>query len=163
MRMRGHAEHDDMRYVPKELVDEWSRKDPIVRYERFLLGRGMTQADLDAVTSAIDRTLDDEVATAEESPFPDASDGLDGVYVGAAIGAALMGMRPIAEMQFIDFISCAFDILVNYAAKSRYRWGQGVGIVVRGPAGGKVHGGPFHSQNPEGYFLNVPGLKIVAP
>jgi 2-oxoisovalerate dehydrogenase E1 component beta subunit len=83
--------------------------------------------------------------------------------VGAAIGASLMGMRPIAEMQFIDFISCAFDIIVNYAAKTRYRWGAGVPIVIRGPAGGGVHGGPFHSQNPESYFMNVPGLKIVAP
>jgi len=83
--------------------------------------------------------------------------------VGAAIGAALMGLRPIAEMQFIDFISCAFDMIVNYAAKSRYRWGAGVPMVVRGPSGGGVHGGPFHSQNPEAYFMNVPGLKIVAP
>ena len=87
----------------------------------------------------------------------------ESAIVGAAVGAALMGMRPIAEMQFIDFISCAFDVLVNYAAKSRYRWGGGVGIVVRGPSGGGVHGGPFHSQNPEAYFMNVPGLKIVAP
>jgi 2-oxoisovalerate dehydrogenase E1 component beta subunit len=83
--------------------------------------------------------------------------------VGAAVGAALMGLRPVAEMQFIDFISCAFDMIVNYAAKSRYRWGAGVPLVIRGPAGGNVHGGPFHSQNPEGYFLNVPGLKIVSP
>jgi 2-oxoisovalerate dehydrogenase E1 component beta subunit len=87
----------------------------------------------------------------------------EAAIVGASIGAALMGMRPIAEMQFIDFISCAFDMLVNYAAKSRYRWGGGVPMVVRGPCGGGVHGGPFHSQNPEAYFLNVPGLKIVAP
>jgi 2-oxoisovalerate dehydrogenase E1 component beta subunit len=83
--------------------------------------------------------------------------------VGAAVGAALFGMRPIAEMQFIDFISCTFDMLVNYAAKTRYRWGASVPIVVRGPCGGGVHGGPFHSQNPEAYFMNVPGLKIVAP
>jgi pyruvate/2-oxoglutarate/acetoin dehydrogenase E1 component len=83
--------------------------------------------------------------------------------VGAAIGASLFGMRPIAEMQFIDFISCTFDMLVNYAAKTRYRWGASVPIVVRGPCGGGVHGGPFHSQNPEAYFMNVPGLKIVAP
>jgi 2-oxoisovalerate dehydrogenase E1 component beta subunit len=83
--------------------------------------------------------------------------------VGAAIGAALMGMRPVAEMQFIDFVSCAFDMLVNYAAKTRYRWGASVPLVVRGPCGGGVHGGPFHSQNPEAYFMNVPGLKIVAP
>jgi pyruvate/2-oxoglutarate/acetoin dehydrogenase E1 component len=87
----------------------------------------------------------------------------ESAIVGAAIGASLMGLRPVAEMQFIDFISCAFDIIVNYAAKSRYRWGAGVPIVVRGPCGGGVHGGPFHSQNPEAYFMNVPGLKIVAP
>src|SRR5947207_5855236 len=83
--------------------------------------------------------------------------------VGAAIGAALMGMRPVAEMQFADFISCAFDQITNFAAKCRYRWGAGVPIVIRGPSGGGVHGGPFHSQNPESYFMNVPGLKIVAP
>jgi 2-oxoisovalerate dehydrogenase E1 component beta subunit len=87
----------------------------------------------------------------------------ESAIVGAAIGAALMGMRPIAEMQFIDFIGCAFNVLVNYAAKSRFRWGGGVPIVVRGPCGGGVHGGPFHSQNPEAFFMNVPGLKIVAP
>lgn len=87
----------------------------------------------------------------------------ESAIVGASIGAALMGMRPVAEMQFIDFISCAFDMLVNYAAKSRYRWGGGVPLVVRGPCGGGVHGGPFHSQNPEASFMNVPGLKIVAP
>jgi 2-oxoisovalerate dehydrogenase E1 component beta subunit len=87
----------------------------------------------------------------------------ESAIVGAAIGASLMGMRPIAEMQFIDFIGCAFNVLVNYAAKSRFRWGGGVPIVVRGPCGGGVHGGPFHSQNPEAFFMNVPGLKIVAP
>ena len=87
----------------------------------------------------------------------------ESAILGASIGAALMGMRPIAEMQFIDFIACGFDMLVNYAAKSRYRWGGGVPLVVRGPCGGGVHGGPFHSQNPEAYFMNVPGLKIVAP
>jgi 2-oxoisovalerate dehydrogenase E1 component beta subunit len=87
----------------------------------------------------------------------------ESAIVGAAVGAALLGMRPVAEMQFIDFVACAFDMLVNYAAKSRYRWGAGVPLVVRGPCGGGVHGGPFHSQNPEAYFMNVPGLKIVAP
>jgi pyruvate/2-oxoglutarate/acetoin dehydrogenase E1 component/TPP-dependent pyruvate/acetoin dehydrogenase alpha subunit len=84
-------------------------------------------------------------------------------FVGAAIGAALQGLRPIVEMQFIDFISCAFDQITNFAAKSRYRWGAAVPIVVRGPCGGGVHGGPFHSQNVESFFLNTPGLKIVAP
>ena len=83
--------------------------------------------------------------------------------VGAAIGAAIAGLRPVAEMQFADFISCAFDQITNFAAKSRYRTGIGVPIVVRGPSGGGVHGGPFHSQNPEAYFAHTPGLKVVQP
>ena len=87
----------------------------------------------------------------------------ESAIVGAAIGAAMMGMRPIAEMQFADFISCAFDQITNFAAKCRYRWGAGVPIVVRGPSGGGVHGGPFHSQNPEMYFVHTPGLKVVCP
>ncbi len=87
----------------------------------------------------------------------------ESAIVGAAIGAALMGMRPIAEMQFIDFISCAFDQITNFAAKNRYRWGAGVPIVIRGPSGGGVHGGPFHSQNPEMYFVHTPGLKVISP
>src|SRR5215475_13125867 len=87
----------------------------------------------------------------------------ESAIVGAACGAAMMGMRPVAEMQFIDFISCCFDILTNYAAKSRYRQNIGIPIVVRGPCGGGVHGGPFHSQNVESFFLNTPGLKMVEP
>jgi 2-oxoisovalerate dehydrogenase E1 component beta subunit len=83
--------------------------------------------------------------------------------VGAAIGAALMGMRPVAEMQFADFISCGFDQITNFAAKCRYRWGAPVPIVIRGPSGGGIHGGPFHSQNPEMYFVHTPGLKVVCP
>src|SRR5216117_328119 len=87
----------------------------------------------------------------------------ESAIVGAACGAAMMGMRPVAEMQFIDFISCCFDILTNYAATSRYRQGIGIPMVVRGPCGGGVHGGPFHSQNVESFFLNTPGLKMVEP
>jgi 2-oxoisovalerate dehydrogenase E1 component beta subunit len=87
----------------------------------------------------------------------------ESAIVGAAVGAAMMGMRPVAEMQFADFISCAFDMITNFAAKSRYRTGVGVPLVIRGPAGGGVHGGPFHSQNPEAYFAHTPGLKIVQP
>ncbi len=83
--------------------------------------------------------------------------------VGGAIGAAMRGLRPVAEMQFIDFISRAFDLLTNFAAKNRYRTGVGVPMVVRGPSGGGVHGGPFHSQNPEMYFVKTPGLKVVTP
>src|SRR5262245_2266283 len=87
----------------------------------------------------------------------------ESAIVGAAIGAAMMGMRPIAEMQFADFIACAFDQITNFAAKCRYRWGAGVPIVIRGPSGGGVHGGPFHSQNPEMHFVHTPGLKVVCP
>jgi pyruvate/2-oxoglutarate/acetoin dehydrogenase E1 component len=83
--------------------------------------------------------------------------------VGSAIGASYMGMRPVAEVQFIDFIACCFDMLTNFAATSRYRNGAGVPIVVRGPCGGGVSGGPFHSLNPESFFLNTPGLKMVEP
>jgi 2-oxoisovalerate dehydrogenase E1 component beta subunit len=83
--------------------------------------------------------------------------------IGAAVGAAYAGMRPVAELQFIDFIACCFNVLTNFAAKSRYRWGAGVPMVVRGPCGGGVRGGPFHSGNPEGFFVHAPGLKIVEP
>src|SRR6478735_3294084 len=83
--------------------------------------------------------------------------------VGSAIGASYMGMRPVCEIQFIDFIACCFDMLTNFAATSRYRNGAGVPIVVRGPCGGGVGGGPFHSLNPEAFFLNTPGLKMVEP
>jgi 2-oxoisovalerate dehydrogenase E1 component beta subunit len=87
----------------------------------------------------------------------------ESAMVGAAIGAAMLGMRPVVEMQFIDFISCAFNQIVNFAGPNHYRWGQQVPLVIRGPAGGNVHGSAFHSQNPESYFQHTPGLKIVAP
>ena len=87
----------------------------------------------------------------------------ESAIVGVAIGSALYGMRPVAEMQFIDFISCAFNMISNYAAKAHYCWGAAIPIVIRGPYGGGVHAGPFHSQCVESYFLNTPGLKIVAP
>lgn len=87
----------------------------------------------------------------------------EGAIVGAAAGAAHMGMRPVCEMQFIDFISCGYDLLTNYVATARYRAFLPCPMVVRGPSGGYVRGGPFHSQNPEAAFLHTPGLKIVYP
>ena len=87
----------------------------------------------------------------------------ESAIVGAAIGSALMGQRPIAEMQFMDFIACGFDQIVNMAAKLYYRNRMAVPMVIRGPSGGGVHGGPFHSQNPEAWFVHTPGLKVVAP
>jgi pyruvate/2-oxoglutarate/acetoin dehydrogenase E1 component len=87
----------------------------------------------------------------------------ENAIIGAAVGAAVEGLRPVCEMQFADFISCGFDQLVNVAAKLHYRQGIAVPIVVRLPSGGGFSGGPFHSQNPEAWFLQTPGLKVVAP
>jgi 2-oxoisovalerate dehydrogenase E1 component beta subunit len=83
--------------------------------------------------------------------------------IGTAIGAAVVGMRPVCEMQFSDFISCGFDQLVNVAGKMYYRLGLAVPITVRLPSGGGFSGGPFHSQNPEAWFMHSPGIKVVAP
>ena len=87
----------------------------------------------------------------------------ESAIIGCAIGAAVEGLRPIAEMQFSDFISCGFDQLVNVAGKMYYRMGLSVNITVRLPSGGGFSGGPYHSQNPEGWFMHSPGLKVVAP
>jgi len=87
----------------------------------------------------------------------------EAAIVGAACCAALLGMRPVAEFQFIDFITPAFDMLTNYAAKCRYRWGAGIAAVFRGPCGAGVHSGPFHSLNGEAFFMNTAGLKMVEP
>ncbi len=87
----------------------------------------------------------------------------EAAIIGAAAGASHMGLRPVAELQFIDFISCGYDMLTNYVATARYRAFLPCPMVVRGPSGGYVRGGPFHSQNPEAAFLHTPGLKIVYP
>jgi pyruvate/2-oxoglutarate/acetoin dehydrogenase E1 component len=87
----------------------------------------------------------------------------ENAILGTAVGTAIEGMRPVCEMQFADFISCGFDQLVNVAAKMHYRQGIAVPIVVRLPSGGGFSGGPFHSQNPEAWFMQAPGLKVVAP
>jgi 2-oxoisovalerate dehydrogenase E1 component beta subunit len=87
----------------------------------------------------------------------------ESAIVGAAFGASLTGLRPVAEFQFMDFIGCAFNQITNMLAKAHYRWGAPAPVVIRGPSGGGVHGGPFHSQNPEMYFVHTPGLKVVCP
>jgi 2-oxoisovalerate dehydrogenase E1 component beta subunit len=87
----------------------------------------------------------------------------EAAIIGASVGAALVGMRPIAEMQFADFVTCGFNQLVVNAAKTHYRWHIPVPMVVRLPSGGYIHGGPYHSASPEAWFFHVPGLKIVAP
>jgi 2-oxoisovalerate dehydrogenase E1 component beta subunit len=83
--------------------------------------------------------------------------------VGSAVGAAIVGMRPVCEMQFADFVACAFDQIVNVAGKFHYRLGVAAPIVIRLPSGGGFSGGPYHSQNPEAWFLHSPGLKVLAP
>lgn len=84
-------------------------------------------------------------------------------FTGAAVGAAMQGLRPVVEYQFADFISCGFDQITNFAAKTHYRLGTPVPVVFRAPAGGGIHGGPFHSQSPEMYFVPTAGLKVVVP
>lgn len=92
-----------------------------------------------------------------DSPLSEAA------IIGAATGAAMVGMRPIAEMQFADFVTCGFNQIVTNTAKIHYRWNLPVPMVVRLPSGGYIHGGPYHSANTEAWFFHVPGLKIVAP
>src|SRR5215471_17427834 len=87
----------------------------------------------------------------------------EAAIIGSAVGAALMGMRPIAEMQFIDFITCGFDQIINMASKMYWRSGIPVPMVIRGPSGGGTKGGPFHSASPEAWFFHTPGIKVVVP
>jgi len=243
-RMRGHEEASGTDYVPQHLFEEWSRKDPLSRFEQWLLTRGLLdeatrdklRADLKPVIDTlVDEALaaPDPVSSAEREladvyapsalvvsePEPSAGaaerryvdaiqDGLrevmrrrretilmgqdiaeyGGVFkvtegfveefgkarvrntpiiesgaVGAALGLALDGFRPMIEMQFGDFITCGFNQIVNNLAKTHYRWGAAVPVVVRVPVGGGTGAGPFHSQNVEAWFTHVAGLKVVAP
>lgn len=87
----------------------------------------------------------------------------ESAMIGAAIGASMVGLKPVVEMQFIDFLACGYNQLVNFAGKMRYRWGQGASLVVRGPCGAGVSGSCFHSQSPESTYMCVPGIKVVYP
>ena len=245
-RMRGHEEASGTDYVPKEQMEEWTKKDPIARYERFLLERGVLSPDdpttvRAAYSARIDALVEEALAAPEpvstpeekladvfapsllrvEPPPPEAeaaapevryvdaiSDALriamrrnprvillgqdiaeyGGVFkvtegfveefgkarvrntpivesgaVGTALGLALDGFVPLVEMQFGDFITCAFNQIVNNLAKTHFRWGGRVPVVIRVPVGGGVGAGPFHSQNVESWFTSVAGLKVLAP
>jgi len=87
----------------------------------------------------------------------------EAAIIGSAVGSALMGLRPIAEMQYIDFITCGFDQIINMASKMYWRAGMPVPMVIRGPSGGGTKGGPFHSSSPESWFFHTPGVKVVVP
>ena len=137
--------------IARAMWDEMER-DPTV----FLLGEdiGRYGGAFKATRGFLDHFGEDRVIDTVLS---------EGAIIGAATGAAVVGMRPVAEMQFADFVTCGFNQLVTNTAKIHYRWGIPVPLVVRLPAGGYIHGGPYHSASPEGWFFHVPGLKIVAP
>ncbi len=241
-RMRGHEEASGTKYVPKELFEEWGRKDPILRFEQVLQeeeiltealqreieeklseqielaledalnaplptgtveqeladvfaptvspsvspkGKTATRRYVDAIHDALEQKMaaDERVLImgqdiAEYGGVFKVTEGLlekfgkarvrntpiiESGAVGAAMGLALEGFKPIVELQFADFISCGFNQVVNNLAKTYYRWGSPLNVTLRLPSGGGVSGGPFHSQNPEAWFFHVPGLKIVAP
>jgi 2-oxoisovalerate dehydrogenase E1 component beta subunit len=135
-----------------QALREEMRRDPAV----FLLGE-----DIGVFGGAfkITRGFLEEFGEERVIDTPIAESG----FTGAACGAAIMGFRPVVEFQFADFFSCAFDQIVNFAAKCYYRWGIPVPVTFRGPSGGGFRGGPYHSQNPEAWFTHVPGLKVVQP
>lgn len=249
-RMRGHEEASGTAYVPDELFDEWAKKDPIVRFEQYLLKHhAYTMEQLDSIKAELKEQIKDDVQKALDCPLPDfdearevaavyadAQEGptsppakadtpgdqltkgfryVDGIRhvlqvametdpktiimgqdiaeyggvfkiteqfvelfgkdrvrntpiiesgaIGAAYGLALDGFNPIVEMQFADFISCGFNQIVNNLCKSHYRWSPPVNVTIRAPYGGGVGAGPFHSQCPEGWFMQHPGIKIAVP
>ncbi len=241
-RMRGHEEASGTKYVPKELLDGWAIKDPVVNYEKFLVQEGVIteefiqetrnqfklqiqeawnateqepdlvpnlQEELEDVYAKSDYTLTAPNEKGENKRFIDAiTEGLreamqndekiilmgqdiaeyGGVFkitngfveefgksrvrntplcesaiIGSGLGLSLEGYRAMVEMQFADFVSCGFNQIVNNLAKTHYRWGHPVKVVVRMPTGAGTAAGPFHSQSNEAWFFHVPGLKIVYP
>ncbi len=239
-RMRGHEEASGTKYVPKEQLEAWARRDPVLRFEEAMEGRldpavrdiirreikvrveevaewaiGQPEVEgdvdvelgdlfreakpvvvpddgrrsekrfIDAVTDALEHALDSDDRTLimgqdiagyggvfkVTAGFVDrfGSDRvrntpiMESGIVGAAMGLALAGRRPIVEMQYADFISCGFNQIVNNLATTHYRWGAALPIVIRAPFGGHIGAGPFHSQSMEGWFCHVAGLKVVVP
>ena len=242
-RMRGHEEASGTKYVPKKLMEDWAKKDPLSNYEKYLLKEGVIdKAHIEKTTQKIKQDIDKGLSTAFESKLPEAStaieladvykpftqqiinpkskknterrfidaisDGLrqsmekypdlvlmgqdiaeyGGVFkitdgfvkafgkervrntpicesaiVGAGLGLSVKGMKVMVEMQFADFVTEAFNQIINNLAKSHWRWGQHADVVVRMPTGAGTAAGPFHSQSNEAWFFHTPGLKIVYP
>lgn len=241
-RMRGHEEASGTAYVPDELFEAWAEKDPIQRFQAYLMERGLVSAiEVENVRHQLSEAVRDQVDGAVAAPVPVSSmqveldavfapttaapvpptgprrtlryvdaiaEGLrqqmarddktvlmgqdiaeyGGVFkvtaglvdtfgrsrvrntpiiesaaLGAAMGLALAGHRPMVEMQFADFITCGFNQIVNNLAKTHYRWGAPLPVVIRAPHGGGMGAGPYHSQSVEAWFTHVAGLKVVAP
>lgn len=242
-RMRGHEEASGTKYVPQELMDAWSKKDPLIGYGDFLLNEGILKPEmLNKWEEEIKAEIDEHLQIANNEPpvlfdqdhelkdvyhsfeyqetqperdsqehirFIDAisqglkqsmqrhdnlvlmgqdiadyggvfkiTEGFSGEFgkhrvrntpicesgiVETAMGLSIRGMKAMVEMQFADFVSSGFNPVVNYLAKSHYRWGQKADVVIRMPCGGGVGAGPFHSQTNEAWFTKTPGLKIVYP
>lgn len=242
-RMRGHEEASGTAYVPDDLFADWYKKDPILRFEKYMTSHHMhNQKDFDAIRDEVDASFKkdlDKALNADEPVFdmetelaavlssetpsvPSATNGSSsekrfvdviqsslkqafeeddsflimgqdvaeygGVFkitdgfleqfgkdrirntpiiesgvLGAAVGLALEGFKPVVEMQFSDFVSCGMNQIIQNIAKSHYRWSPALNITIRMPHGGGVGAGPFHSQSPEGWFMPHAGLKVVVP
>ena len=241
-RMRGHEEASGIKYVPKDLIEAWKLKDPVVNFENFLLNEGLIREnDIKDIKDNINKEINHAWSISEEEPyvkssierelsdvfkdyqpniiFPNnnkkemrlvdsISDGLNhsmkkhenliimgqdiaeygGVFkitdgfikkfgkdrirntpicessiLSAALGLSINGYKSVVEMQFADFVTSGFNAIVNNLAKTHYRWGENVDVVVRMPTGAGVGAGPFHSQSNEAWFTHTPGLKVVYP
>ncbi len=241
-RIRGHEEASGIKYVPKELIEKWEKKDTIKQFESKILKEKIyTSSEIDSIQISINNEIDQAIDAALSAKFPRSSKseelkdifseyqftknkisdsmhelryvdavqeslfqsmkqdktillmGQDiaeygGVFkitegflekfgkdrirntpiiesgiIGASLGLSLEGFKPVVEMQFADFISCAINQVINNLAKTYYRWGHPVNVTIRMPTGGGVNAGPFHSQNLESLFMHIPGLKIVYP
>jgi len=241
-RMRGHEEASGTKYVPRELLDTWAARDPLLNFQTFLKENNiLTEADHIILKEGIEHEINEhlEVASAEEKIVPNITEELNDVFqrfdykedinnsnleekrfidaissslkqsmekhndlvimgqdiaeyggafkithgfveqfgkdrirntpicesaiIETAMGLSIAGIKSIVEMQFADFVSSGFNPVVNYLAKSYYRWNQNADVVIRMPCGGGVAAGPFHSQTNEAWFTKTPGLKVVYP
>ena len=241
-RMRGHEEASGTKYVPKELMEEWAAKDPVINFQNYLLAEGvLSDSDITRITDEIKQEIESnlETAFAEDPITSTQSDELNDVFksflyeevtpnkevetlrhvdaisqglkqsmerhdnlvimgqdiaeyggvfkitegfvdafgkervrntpicesaiVSAAMGLSINGYKAVMEMQFADFVTSGFNPIVNYLAKTQYRWGQNADVVIRMPCGAGVGAGPFHSQTNEAWFTHTPGLKVVYP
>jgi 2-oxoisovalerate dehydrogenase E1 component len=241
-RMRGHEEASGTKYVPNDILNKWSKKDPVVRYEDYLISKKIINNETtlkikdeikneiisawdiadheDQVAPLIDFEINDVYSLKSYKYYPPSnkftkkrfvdaiSDALfqsmkkhdnliimgqdiaeyggvfkitdgfvkkfgkdrirntpicESVILSAGLGLSISGIKSVIEMQFADFVSSGFNAIVNNLAKTHYRWGENVDVVVRMPTGGGVAAGPFHSQSNESWFTHTPGLKVVYP